>query len=158
MCSSKYQNSCMEPASGLMAALAVRARRLEDRIRELCAQAVTAQQPELGTFLSTLQLALREHNSRLRKLAATKLATGWPTGARIVAVPIFRAPVECSICGSRISLEDSKVNEDGQPVHEECYVSKLTSSNVKQELPRDSSESTSSNRTKPGDSMQLLAS
>jgi hypothetical protein len=110
-----------------MAALAVRARRLEDRIRELCAQAVAAQDPDLGSILSALQLALREHNSRLRELAATKLATGWPSGARIVAVPTSQAPVECNICGSLLSLEDSKVNEDGQPVHEECYVAKLTS-------------------------------
>ena len=110
-----------------MASLAVRAHRLEDRIRELCAQAVTAQHPELGSILSALQLALREHNSRLRELAATKLATGWPSRARIVAVPTSQAPVECDICRSRINLEDSKVNEEGQAVHEECYVAKLTS-------------------------------
>ena len=50
-------------------------RRLEDRIRELCASAVTAEEPELETILSELQSALREHTARLRKLAAAKLTT-----------------------------------------------------------------------------------
>jgi hypothetical protein len=50
-------------------------RRLEDRIRELCAMAVTAEAPELEIILSELQSALREHTERLRKLAAAKLTT-----------------------------------------------------------------------------------
>jgi len=142
-----------------MAALAVRAQRLtEDFVRELCAQAVTAPESELDAIFSALQSALREHNKRLRELAATKLAAGWPSHARIVAVPTSQGPVECDICGSLLSLEDSKVNEDGQPVHEECYVAKLTLRSVKQELSRDSSESTSGNRPKPCDSVQVLAS
>jgi hypothetical protein len=48
-------------------------RRLEDRIRELCAMAVTAEQPELEIILAELQSALREHTERLRRLAAAKL-------------------------------------------------------------------------------------
>ena len=116
----------MEPPCWVMASLAVRARRLEDRIRELCAQAVTAQDCELGSILSALQLSLREHNSRLRKLAATKLAIVRPNAGKIVPAPTTQSPVECDICASLLSLEDSKVNEDGQPIHEECYVAKLT--------------------------------
>ena len=50
-------------------------RRLEDRIRELCALAVTAEEPELEIVLSELQSALREHTERLRRLAAAKLTT-----------------------------------------------------------------------------------
>ena len=50
-------------------------RRLEDRIRELCATAVTAEEPELEIILSQLQSALREHTERLRRLAAAKLTT-----------------------------------------------------------------------------------
>ena len=50
-------------------------RRLEDRIRELCASAVAAEEPELETILSELQSALREHTGRLRRLAAAKLTT-----------------------------------------------------------------------------------
>ena len=52
----------------------VPSRRLEDRIRELCARAVTATGAELEPLISELQSALREHNSRLRTLAAAKLA------------------------------------------------------------------------------------
>ena len=36
------------------------------------------------------------------------------------------AQVKCAICGKPLPLEDSKVSEDGQPVHESCYVEKLT--------------------------------
>jgi hypothetical protein len=50
-------------------------RRLEDRIRELCAMAVKAEGPELELILSELQSALREHTERLRRLAAAKLTT-----------------------------------------------------------------------------------
>jgi hypothetical protein len=51
-------------------------RRLEDRIRELCAMAVTAEEPELAE----LQSALREHTKRLRRLAAAKLTTSGENG------------------------------------------------------------------------------
>jgi hypothetical protein len=50
-------------------------RRLEDRIRELCALAVSAEEPELEIVLAELQAALREHTERLRRLAAAKLTT-----------------------------------------------------------------------------------
>jgi hypothetical protein len=34
--------------------------------------------------------------------------------------------VRCVICDKPISLEESKVTEDGKPVHEDCYVAKIT--------------------------------
>ena len=44
-------------------------RRLEDRIRNLCAKAVASEDtPELQEVLEQLRAALREHNVRLRKL------------------------------------------------------------------------------------------
>jgi len=32
---------------------------------------------------------------------------------------------ECVICRETVKLEESRANEDGQSVHEECYVSDL---------------------------------
>lgn len=53
-------------------------RRLEDRIRELCCKATTADDAELGLILQELKDSLHEHTERLRKLAAEKL-----TGAKL---------------------------------------------------------------------------
>lgn len=50
------------------------ARRLEDRIRELCSKVVAADDAEFGSTFFELNSALREHSERLRKLAAGKLA------------------------------------------------------------------------------------
>lgn len=49
-------------------------RRLEDRIKALCAKALTAHETELEAIILALRSALREHNLRLRKLVAAKLA------------------------------------------------------------------------------------
>ena len=46
------------------------ARRLEDRIRSLCAKAVAAGSSELNPILSDLKAALHEHTERLRTMAA----------------------------------------------------------------------------------------
>jgi hypothetical protein len=54
----------------------VTSRRLEDRIRELCAAACQAPVSELDVILKKLQAALREHNERFRKLAADSLVGG----------------------------------------------------------------------------------
>jgi len=35
----------------------------------------------------------------------------------------------CSICGKCVPLQTSKTDENGKAVHEECYVSKVTSKN-----------------------------
>jgi len=53
--------------------LGMPSRRLDDRIRELCAKVVAATEEEVEPAISELQAALREHTSRLRKLAVTKL-------------------------------------------------------------------------------------
>jgi hypothetical protein len=49
-------------------------RRLDDRIREMCADVVRAEGTDVEPRFSDLKAALREHTGRLRKLAATKLA------------------------------------------------------------------------------------
>jgi hypothetical protein len=44
-------------------------RRLEDRIRELCARSITAQEDDLS-IISDLKAALREHVERIRNVVA----------------------------------------------------------------------------------------
>jgi hypothetical protein len=56
----------------------VPSRRLDDRIRELCYQVISAGEGELEPLIEDLKSALREHNTRLRKLAAAKLANLFP--------------------------------------------------------------------------------
>jgi hypothetical protein len=34
-------------------------------------------------------------------------------------------PITCALCGKPISLEGSKVTEDGKAVHGECYYEKI---------------------------------
>jgi hypothetical protein len=95
---------------------------------------VTAQESELDWIFTALQQALREHNQRLRKLAAGQLTTWRPRdGGTTVGQPASRVPFECALCNKPIPLEDSKVSEDGRPMHEECYVAKLT---LSQQLPQ----------------------
>lgn len=48
-------------------------RRLNDRIRELCARAVSVSDTEVEAVLEDLRVALAEHTRRLRKIAAQKL-------------------------------------------------------------------------------------
>jgi hypothetical protein len=48
-------------------------RRLADRIRELCDEAVNATDDDVASIIKELQVALREHNERLRQLAAQSL-------------------------------------------------------------------------------------
>jgi hypothetical protein len=57
----------------------VPSRRLDDRIRSLCAKAASAPPAEAGEVLAELKEALAEHTRRLRKLAAKKLIEddGW---------------------------------------------------------------------------------
>jgi hypothetical protein len=50
-----------------------RSRRLDDRIRRLCAEAVETTEPdELNSILEQLAAALRSHTERVRKLAAAR--------------------------------------------------------------------------------------
>ena len=52
----------------------VPSRRLEDRIRELCAKAVADDDPaDFNEIMQKLRESLREHANRLRELAARKL-------------------------------------------------------------------------------------
>ena len=62
------------PARSLLGSLLSsfsRSRRLEDRIRNLCAKAMVTTDPtELSGILEQLRAALRDHVARLRRLAA----------------------------------------------------------------------------------------
>jgi len=49
-------------------------RRLEDRIRELCARVLSAEGEEFESAILALRAALSEHNAQLRRLTALKLA------------------------------------------------------------------------------------
>jgi hypothetical protein len=51
-------------------------RRLEDRIRELCAQAITASNRDLEAVLEDLKSALHERAERLRQAEVLNLAKG----------------------------------------------------------------------------------
>ena len=48
-------------------------RRLDDRIRVLCAKAASARDSEAEEVLEELKAALSEHTKRLRRLASQKL-------------------------------------------------------------------------------------
>jgi len=54
----------------------MRARRLEDRIRGLCAHAVFAEKQELNEIISELRFCLREHTKRLREKTLKRLIRG----------------------------------------------------------------------------------
>jgi hypothetical protein len=67
-------NQLQPPARTLLGSLLSslsRSRRLEDRIRNLCAKAMDTTDPtELPEILDQLQVALHDHVDRLRQLAA----------------------------------------------------------------------------------------
>jgi hypothetical protein len=90
---------------------------MEDRIKQLCAKAVTTpESPELNEILKQLQSALHEHNDRRE---------GWsPVGTRTQnADP--QHPKEytgAQFCGKPIMLEQAKVTEGRKLVHGKCYV------------------------------------
>jgi hypothetical protein len=50
------------------------ARRLEDRIRELCARALYEQDPAWSVTVAELQLAIQEHAMRVGNLAVAAVA------------------------------------------------------------------------------------
>ncbi len=52
------------------------ARRVEDRIRELCAQAIYTKEPEWGDVIRELQQAIREHMIRVANLATAATLPG----------------------------------------------------------------------------------
>jgi hypothetical protein len=49
-------------------------RRLEDRIRELCAKTVTSDDTEFRSVMSELRSAIHEHVEKIRTLAASILS------------------------------------------------------------------------------------
>jgi hypothetical protein len=61
-------------------------RRLEDRIRRLCAEAVVASATDLDSVITDLKVALHEHTESLRKLAASKLVLVIPVEEPNVAI------------------------------------------------------------------------
>jgi hypothetical protein len=53
-------------------------RRLEDRIRELCARALYEKEPQWGVTVLELQMAIQEQMLRIANLSAGAIATGKP--------------------------------------------------------------------------------
>jgi hypothetical protein len=51
----------------------VPSRRLDDRIRELCARAVSADDSDFAAVLSDLRSALHEHSARMREMAMRQI-------------------------------------------------------------------------------------
>jgi hypothetical protein len=93
--------------------------RLEDRIKQLCAKALsTPESPELNEVLKQLQDALHEHTDRLRDMVASRRIR---TERRSLT---FDVVDRCAICGKPITLEQAKVTDDGRPVHSQCYAAK----------------------------------
>jgi hypothetical protein len=58
------------------------ARRLEDRIRELCARALYEKGPQWKSTIHELQLAIQEHGLRVANLAAIATIGGKPQAVR----------------------------------------------------------------------------
>jgi hypothetical protein len=54
------------------------ARRLEDRIREMCARLLIEEEPKWSVTAQELQLALQEHTLRIRNLATAVFVAGTP--------------------------------------------------------------------------------
>ena len=54
------------------------ARRLEDRIRELCARALFERDPQWSATIHTLQLAIQEHALRVTNANAASVVGGKP--------------------------------------------------------------------------------
>ena len=49
--------------------------------------------------------------------------------------PLLRATPNCWICGRPAELENCKIDEHGQPMHEHCYVAKLVSDGKEDKFP-----------------------
>ena len=72
-----YRKESMEPHQAKMALCGVPSRRLEDRIRELCATVETPSQTELYTVIAHLRAALREYTLRIENKAVKDLIKGF---------------------------------------------------------------------------------
>ena len=94
--------------------------RLEDRIKQLCAKAIsTPESPELNAILKEVQAALAEHSQRLRKM----VFDGFPVHPERRSLA-YEVTDRCAICGKPIMLEQANVTKDGRPVHGKCYAVK----------------------------------
>jgi hypothetical protein len=58
------------------------ARRLEDRIKEMCARLLIEKEPDWSITAHDLQLALKEHILRMSNLATAVFVAGAPTSER----------------------------------------------------------------------------
>ena len=58
------------------------ARRLEDRIRELCARVLYEKGPDWGATVHELQLAIQDHMLRVANLTAVATVAGKPEAMR----------------------------------------------------------------------------
>lgn len=104
-------------------------RSLDDRIRELCSTVVeTSDSKEFAVATEELRHVLREQMQHIRKMIAPFPG---PSERRPLArVTTRQPPVHCSICAQGLRLESAMANEEGQPVHEECYVASLSQNPV----------------------------
>ena len=64
----------MVPHQNPVALYRVPSRRIDDRIRDLCAKVASSEGNDYEPTISELNAALREHTDRLRKMAAESLA------------------------------------------------------------------------------------
>lgn len=69
-----YGEYCIESAQKHASSSIVPSRRLEDRIRRLCLQALEVDGTNSAEVLSKLRAALREHVAQVRKMAVRHLA------------------------------------------------------------------------------------
>jgi len=60
----------------------ISARRLEDRIRELCARGLHTAEPEWSVGMHELQLAMQQHRLRLASLSPSGTVAGKPAAVR----------------------------------------------------------------------------
>ena len=103
----------------LLASLGPISQRLEDRIKQLCAKALsTPESPELNEVLKQLQNALREHTSRLRSMVASRRTRAERDSSAFNAVDL------CPICGKPVTREQAKATEEGRPIHGKCSLPK----------------------------------
>jgi hypothetical protein len=94
--------------------------RLEDRIKELCAKALTLPaSPELNEVLKQLQEALHEHTRRLREMVASRRTRAGRGSLAFDAVDL------CRICGTPITEAQARVSTDEKPVHEKCFLAQV---------------------------------
>lgn len=107
--------------------------RMEDKIRRLCTQLLTAKddEQEFSSILVELRDALHQHIERLRARFATypfvierRVRNGTPATSGVpwlAEAPDFR--MTCHICNRPLKLAvDTATDEEGKAVHESCYI------------------------------------